>query len=66
MVPRENKSNTYAKFWTTNKEYYGIFESGLCSHGGASIDASKKSSCLLNLVAKCHVKRNLPIYKTSE
>ena len=29
MVPRESKSNTYAKFWKTNKEYYGIFESGL-------------------------------------
>ena len=26
----------------------------------------KKSRCLLNLVAKCHVKRNLPIYKTSK
>ena len=47
MVPRENKSNTYAKFWKTNKEYYGIFESGLCSsHGGASIDASKKVKML--------------------
>ena len=29
MVPRENKNNAYAKFWRTNKEYYGIFESGL-------------------------------------
>ena len=29
MVPRENKNNNYAKFWRTNKEYYGIFESGL-------------------------------------
>ena len=29
MVPRENKNNGYAKFWRTNKEYYGIFESGL-------------------------------------
>ena len=29
MIPRENKNNTYAKFWKTNKEYYGIFESGL-------------------------------------
>ena len=28
MVPRENKNNAYAKFWRTNKEYYGIFESG--------------------------------------
>ena len=28
MVPRENKNNTYAKFWRENKEYYGIFESG--------------------------------------
>ena len=25
MVPRENKNNAYAKFWRTNKEYYGIF-----------------------------------------
>ena len=29
MVPRKNKNNSYAKFWRTNKEYYGIFESGL-------------------------------------
>ena len=29
MVPRENKNNAYAKFWRANKEYYGIFESGL-------------------------------------
>ena len=29
MVPRENKNNSYVKFWRTNKEYYGIFESGL-------------------------------------
>ena len=28
MVPRENKNNAYAKFWRTNKEYYGIFEGG--------------------------------------
>ena len=28
MVPRENKSNAYAKFWR-DKEYYSIFESGL-------------------------------------
>ena len=27
-VPRENKNNAYAKFWRTNKEYYGILESG--------------------------------------
>ena len=29
MVPRENKSNAYAKFGGTNKEYYGIFRTGL-------------------------------------
>ena len=29
MVPRENKTRAYAKFGGTNKEYYGIFESGL-------------------------------------
>ena len=29
MVPRENKSNPYAKFGGTNKEHYGIFRSGL-------------------------------------
>ena len=28
MVPRENENNAYAKFWRTNKECYGIFESG--------------------------------------
>ena len=29
MVSRENKNNGYAKFGGTNKEYYGIFRSGL-------------------------------------
>ena len=29
MVPRENKNNTYAKFGETNKEYYGIFRTGV-------------------------------------
>ena len=29
MVPRENKNNAYAKFGRTNKEYYGIFQTGL-------------------------------------
>ena len=32
MVPRENKNNVYAKFGGTNKEYYGIFRTGLCTH----------------------------------
>ena len=31
MVPRENKNNVHAKFGGTNKEYYGIFRSGLGS-----------------------------------
>ena len=29
MVLRENQNNAYAKFGGTNKEYYGIFRSGL-------------------------------------
>ena len=29
MVLRDNKDNAYAKFRQTNKEYYGIHESGL-------------------------------------
>ena len=29
MVSRENKNSGYAKFGGTNKEYYGIFRSGL-------------------------------------
>ena len=29
MVPRENKNNAYAKFRGTDKEYYGIFRTGL-------------------------------------
>ena len=29
MVPRESKNNAHAKFGGTNKEYYGIFQSGL-------------------------------------
>jgi len=28
MAPRENKYNAYAKFWLSNKEYDGIFQSG--------------------------------------
>ena len=28
-VPGENGKDVYAKFWRTNKEYYGVFESGL-------------------------------------
>ena len=28
MVPRETENNAYAKFWR-DKEYYGVFESGL-------------------------------------
>ena len=24
MAPRETEINAYAKFWTTNKEYYGM------------------------------------------
>ena len=31
MVPRENKNNAYAKFGGRNKEYYGIFRTGLLS-----------------------------------
>ena len=29
MVPKENENNAYAKFGGTNKEYYGVFRSGL-------------------------------------
>ena len=29
MVPRENKNNAFARFGGTDKEYYGIFQSGL-------------------------------------
>jgi len=29
IVSRKNKNNASAKFWRTNKEHYGIFESGL-------------------------------------
>ena len=32
MVRRENKNNAYAKFGGANKEYYGIFRSGLLSY----------------------------------
>ena len=40
MVLREYKGNTYAKFWKTNKKYYGIFESGLLQ---LSFKAKKKN-----------------------
>ena len=29
-VPRETENNAYAKFGGTDKDYYGIFQSGLC------------------------------------
>ena len=29
MIRRENKNNAYPKFWRANKDYCGIFESGL-------------------------------------
>ena len=32
-VPRETGNNAYAKVWGTNKEYYGIFRSGLLTRG---------------------------------
>ena len=41
MVPRENKNNACAKFWRTNKEYYGIFESGLFCKACLNVLASK-------------------------
>ena len=31
LRPRETVNNAYAKFWGKNKEYYGIFRSGLLS-----------------------------------
>ena len=34
MVLRDNKDNAYAKFRRTNKEYYGIHESGLLAVSG--------------------------------
>ena len=41
MVPRENKSNAYAKFGGTNKEYYGIFRSGLFRSTLSTIQKSR-------------------------
>ena len=38
MVPRENKNNAYAKFWGTNKEYYGIFRNGLYYNDCKDVD----------------------------
>ena len=38
MIPRENKNNAYAKFGGTNKEYYGIFRTGLFSHRSSTTD----------------------------
>ena len=32
LFPRETGSNAYAKFGGTNKEYYGIFRSGLLAY----------------------------------
>ena len=39
MVPRENKNNAYAKFGGTNKEYYGVFRSGLLDYNLIIIEA---------------------------
>ena len=45
MVPGENKSNTYENFGGTNKEYYGIFESGLGS-GLVLTEPESRSFCI--------------------
>ena len=37
MVLRENKNNAYANFGGTNKEYYGIFRSGLYARVGVTV-----------------------------
>ena len=42
MVPRENKSNAYAKLCKTNKEYYGIFETVLLLLIGTKFQYSRK------------------------
>ena len=44
MVPRENKNNACAKFKGTNKEYYGIFRSGLWT--------------FFRNVTQCHLKKS--------
>ena len=51
MVPRENKNNAYAKFWRENKEYYGIFESGLLNDDYCIIKCLSNKN-VLNLLLK--------------
>ena len=48
MVPREIENNAYVKFWKTNKEYYGIFKSGLLED--ISQTHSRQSRVLLKIV----------------
>jgi len=50
MVPRENKNNARAKLLKTNKEHYGIFESGLL--GAAGFRRNFKVSRATNYVLK--------------
>ena len=45
MVPRENKKKAYAKFGGTNKEYYGIFRTGLWMVYERDIFSAKNGSC---------------------
>ena len=44
MASRELEDNAYPKFWTDNKEYYGIFEKGF--HLFLSFDANFSSFSL--------------------
>ena len=56
MVPREYKNNAYAKFGGTNKEYYGIFRSGLLPEQlfrGGIYTFFRKLKCNLKLLLHC-------------
>ena len=54
MAPRENKNNAYAKFGGTNKEYYGIFRTGLLhgeqTRGGLLTESNSDNGTAVGIV----------------
>ena len=55
MVSRENKNNASAKFRGTNKEYCGIFRTGLLTRGVPAVDprsSFKDARCLFGVEGK--------------
>ena len=62
MVPRENKNNAYAKFGGTNKEYYGIFQSGWPN---SSPQAQFKER-IWSQISTCKLQKRRDVHKAKE